>query len=270
MQHRGTALGAQTGTVASVGAVAGGPDRPYARGPVPEPTRPSEPEPAVLRAALLPVSLGLAVLLYYGLGLPFAIVGAVAGAFTVLFLVAPAWARASTRSFDRDAVSLLAAGERDLVRTRYRQALGMRLFAPPAIAAERRGMVAAELGDHEAARAAYRQAATGYELRPPMGVQIGYAHACYELEDDTEAIRAYRQLLSAAGSLPRVRRNLGHCLLRSGQDVPRAIELLEEARRATTADADRSEITTLLEQARRARKKAAAGRKGKRRRRAGA
>jgi Flp pilus assembly protein TadD len=103
----------------------------------------------------------------------------------------------------------------------------MRLFSPPAVRAERHALVAAENGRPEAARAGYRLVLREQGRHAPLRVLLGYAHACYALGDDAEAIRAYRELLEHAGALPGVRRNLVHALVRHGDSLREALELIE-------------------------------------------
>jgi tetratricopeptide (TPR) repeat protein len=103
----------------------------------------------------------------------------------------------------------------------------MRLFSPPAVRAERRAVVAAENGHAAQARTAYRAALREQGARAPLRVLLGYAHACYALSDDAEAIRIYRELLDQAGSLPGVRRNLAHALVRRGDCLREALELID-------------------------------------------
>ena len=145
----------------------------------------------------------------------------------VLYAVAPAWAEQSTTSFDRDFVRLLSTQRRSALPRRYARAIGMRLFANPALRAERHALVAAENGQHQLARASYRTALSGHGKSPPLRVLLGYAHACYAIADDVEAIRVYRELLSQVGTLPSVRRNLVHSLVRHGSSLHEALELMD-------------------------------------------
>ena len=106
----------------------------------------------------------------------------------------------------------------------------MRLFAPPALVAERRGLVAAETDRPGPARAAYRSALEMYpEDRAPLGVRLGLAHANFALHDDVEAIRLYRAILRESGSYPRVARNLAHALARRSEDLKEAEALADRA-----------------------------------------
>lgn len=209
--------------------------------------RRAEPEPPVLRAALIPTSLVVVFLLMYGVGLPFFVAASASLPFLLLFLLAPAWARASTRSFDRDVVRLLAAGRTQQLEARLARALGMRLFAPPAWVAERRGLVASEKGAPGEARRAYRKAIKGYEdpEHVPMPVLLGYAHASYALGDDREAIQSYRRVLATQGPMPRLERNLAHALIRRGEDLRQALDLLERAEVQARDDAERAEVALI-------------------------
>ncbi|HMI90242.1 MAG TPA: hypothetical protein VK509_02710, partial [Polyangiales bacterium] len=105
--------------------------------------------------------------------------------------------------------------------------LGMRLFSPPAVSAERRAVVAAENGLPREAKAGYLVALDSYGKRAPLRVLLGYAHACYSLGDDAHAISTYRELLEHAGALPGVRRNLAHALVRRGESLREALELMD-------------------------------------------
>jgi tetratricopeptide (TPR) repeat protein len=144
-----------------------------------------------------------------------------------LYVFAPSWGARSVERFDRDLVRLLSTGRRSALSRRYALALGMRLFAPPAVAAERRAVVAAENGRAGEARAGYRAALREYGRRAPLRVLLGYAHACYAIADDGEAIRVYRELLVQEGMLPGVRRNLAHALVRRGEALREALELID-------------------------------------------
>src|SRR5437762_3203674 len=51
--------------------------------------------------------------------------------------------------------------------------------------------------------------------------------ACYALGEDAEAIRVYRGLLSHATALPGVRHNLAFALVRRGEALREALELID-------------------------------------------
>lgn len=201
--------------------------------------RTSEPEQSIWRAALIPLSLVVVFFLYYAGQVPFGAAASASIPFVALFLLAPLWAKRSTLRFDRDVVRLLTSDAADRLRGRLQQAVGMRLFAPPAWVHERRGLVASELGAHGEARQAYRKAMKGYDDpdEAPMAVLLGYAHASYALGDDIEAIRSYRKVLATQGAMPRLERNLAHALIRRDEDVREAMELLDRAEpQARTAE----------------------------------
>jgi hypothetical protein len=179
------------------------------------------------RELILPVTVLGCFVLYYVLELPGWTVFALALPMGLLFALAPRWAARSVASFDRDLVRLLATGQRAALRRRYAYALGMRLFSPPAVSAERRAVVAAENGLPREAKAGYLVALHSYGKPAPLRVLLGYAHACYSLGDDTQAISTYRELLEHAGALPGVRRNLAHALVRRGESLREALELMD-------------------------------------------
>jgi tetratricopeptide (TPR) repeat protein len=191
-----------------------------------------DPAPSLTRNSLIPLSLVVCFALVYWLrAAPFWI--AVVGVPIVLLYVgAPRLGRTSLARFDRDAIGLLASGRKAELRARYARAILMRLFAAPALAAERRGLVAAETGDAAGARSAYRAALDGYpQDRAPVAVRLGLAHAAFALGDDREAILHYQGVLTNDGRFPRVARNLAHALARRGEELDQAEELAEEALR---------------------------------------
>ena len=179
------------------------------------------------RELLLPLTVGACFVLYYLVQVPGWVVVVVALPMAALYIVAPTWGARSVERFDRDLVRLLSTGQRAALSRRYALALGMRLFAPPAVAAERRAVVAAENGRAGEARAGYRAALQEYGKRAPLRVLLGYAHACYATADDREAIRVYRELLVQEGMLPGVRRNLAHALVRRGEELREALALID-------------------------------------------
>ncbi|MDH5672385.1 MAG: hypothetical protein OEZ06_09560 [Myxococcales bacterium] len=197
------------------------------------------------RELLLPASVSLAFVLYYLAQLPFYVVAAVVAPTLVLYVAAPAWAAHSVERFDRDVVRLLASGRRQALPARYREALGMRLFAVPGVAAERRALVAAETGQHGRARDHYRRALHQYAGKAPLRVLLGYAHASYEVGDDGEAIGAFRRLLESTGELPGVQRKLAHSLLRRGSDLEQALGLVERLAGPDRAEREADELTLL-------------------------
>lgn len=200
-----------------------------ARPMAPEPRRvaSSGPTPGsgLARNILIPTSIVLCFVLVYVVGVPVKWVLPIGAAFMLLYVLAPVLARRSLASFDREAVQLLASGRRSQLVARYRRALGMRLFAAPALVAQRRGMVASELGHASAARAAFEEASEGWGGEPPLAVRLGLAHASFALRDDGEAIRHYRRVLGEAPGLPHVARNLAHALARHGDDLVEAERL---------------------------------------------
>ncbi len=183
------------------------------------------------RELLLPTTLLGCFALYYLLAQPFWVVLACAVPMLGLYAFAPVLAVRSMASFDRDAIDLLAKRDAKALRRRYDRALGMRLFSPPGLRAERKAMVLAECGDTLGARDAYREAHEEHSGRPPLRVLLGYAHASFALRDDPRAIELYRMLLSNGGPLPGVERNLAHALVRSGEDLEEALEILRRCER---------------------------------------
>ena len=119
----------------------------------------------------------------------------------------PGLAARSLASFDRDVVRMLAARSHSELRGRYNTALGLRLFAAPALRAERKAMMLAEVGEARGAHAAYREAYEEHAGHAPLRVILGYAHASFAVGDDRSAIHALPKPLSSAGTLPGVERN---------------------------------------------------------------
>lgn len=222
------------------------PRGPYHAAPVAEIRRPSQPDPPLLRSLLVPLSIMTAFLLFYGARLPFGVVVASTVPFIALFVLAPRIGRASMTRFDRDRIMLLATDRQSELEARLRAAIGMRLFAPPALVHERRGMVASETGRHTEAQLAYRRAIEAWDGDAPSGVLLGYADACYALGDDAEAAEMYRRLLGATASLPRVKRNLAHALARSGEELDEAIALARDAYGEATSPEARTELKLIL------------------------
>lgn len=206
---------------------------------------PAEPAPPILRNGLLPLSLVATFALVYWARLPVWLAAIVASPLMILFVLAPTWATASARAFDRDALRLRAAGRGRQLRRRFDRALGMRLFAAPAIVAERLGDVLREQGDAAGARRAYLRALEAAGPTPTLASILGLAHAAYAAGEHAEAIGAYRRVLEIDDTLPRVRLRLAHALLRRGtaSDLEDAREALDAARPAS--DGDRVELSLL-------------------------
>lgn len=181
---------------------------------------------AATRELLLPLGFILCFVLYYLLQQPLMLGVGVATPILLLYLWAPSWAWASIKRFDRDAVSLLSSGRATDLDRRFGRAVGMRLFAPPALVAERRALVASENGRMVAALSAYSEAMQEYGDDAPLRVLLGYAHACFDSGRDEEAVRVYRQLLQSASGLPGVEPKLARAMVRSGEELRAALALL--------------------------------------------
>jgi tetratricopeptide (TPR) repeat protein len=197
------------------------------------------------RELLLPATLiGCFALQYWGQQ-PFAVVVVCALPMLALYAAAPAWAARSIARFDRDSVRLLAAGATQQLRVRYRRAVGMRLFAPPALRAERKAMVLLECGDARGARAAYAEVLEELGALAPPRVVLGHAHASFATGDDATAIGMYRRVLGSVGALPGVERKLAHALIRKGEDLDEALALLSRTQREA-AEGEPKQAHTLL------------------------
>jgi tetratricopeptide (TPR) repeat protein len=197
------------------------------------------------RELLLPAMFIVCFALYYWLEWPRWAVFACAAPMLALYGTAPLLAARSMAKFDRDSVQLLAARDPARLRARYRRALGMRLFAPPALLAERRAMVLLESGRARAARHAYLIALDELGAAAPLRVVLGFAHASFAVGDDDAAIRTYRQVLDSAGALPGVERKLAHALVRRGLELDVALTLLARTEREVTASDARAELLLL-------------------------
>jgi hypothetical protein len=196
------------------------------------------------RELILPATiLGCFGLYYFG-EQPFSTVVACAVPMLALYALAPLWASRSLARFDRDSVSLLAARNPSRLRARYRRALGLRLFAPPALRAERRAMVLLECGDAHGARECYREVIDELGSAAPPRVVLGCAHASFATGDDATAIALYRRVLDSVGALPGVERKLAHALVRQGEDLRAALEIFERTEREL--DPEQREELTLL------------------------
>jgi hypothetical protein len=183
------------------------------------------------RELLLPTTLLACFSIYYLLEQPFWVVLLCAVPMLALYAFAPVLAGRSMARFDRDAIGLLASRNSKALRRRYDRSLGMRLFSPPGLRAERKAMVLAESGDTRGARDAYREAHEEHSGRPPLRVLLGYAHASFALGDDPRAIELYRALIASGGPLPGVERSLAHALVRQGQDLEEALTILARCER---------------------------------------
>ena len=189
-----------------------------------------EPPASSSRHVLVPIAVVVCFALVYVGHVPMLLTVPVLLLAAGLYVAAPRVGRSSLARFDREVVAMLATGHRKGLVERYQRAAGMRLFAPPALVAERRGLVFAETGDPGAARRAYHSALEGYEEDDaPLGVTLGLAHASFALGDDREAIRLYRLVLRQSGSYPRIAQNLAHALANRGEDLHEAEELAEKA-----------------------------------------
>lgn len=191
------------------------------------PTRP--PPPALLRHALLPLSIIVAMVLYYGVRVPFGAAASAVLPFLLLYVLAPRWARASVARFDREIVPLLMRHDLRGLDARFDRSLGMRFFAAPAVVAERRGLVEAQRGRYAAARDAYREALEGYGAGAPLAVLLGLAHACFELARMDEAIAAYEKVFARTKTLPLVREHLVQAYVKRG--TPSDLEAARKLRR---------------------------------------
>lgn len=181
---------------------------------MPEPTAAA---PSLARNALLPVSLVLSFVLWFWARLPLWQVALAVAPLLALFALAPAWGERSLAAFDRDALSLRAKGEHRGLRARLRRAWPALLFAPPALIAEREGMVYLETGDAARAHDAYRRASEAWGESAPLPVVLGRAHAAYLAERDDDAIRIYRRLEEVSPGLPKVAVRLADALARNGK-----------------------------------------------------
>jgi hypothetical protein len=209
--------------------------------------RANEPAPALTRNALIPISIVLCAALVYWVKWPSWVVIPIGIAVMALYLAAPLLARRSLERFDRDLVRLLATGKKDLVAGRFNRAFGMRLFAPPAVVAERKGMALAEVGDSKAAALAYQEAIQGYGAgEAPLAVRLGLAHASYTTGADADAIRLYRAILKETDALPKVARNLAHALARSGTDPHEARRIADELAKGGATEAELADIRELV------------------------
>jgi hypothetical protein len=197
------------------------------------------------RELLLPATLiGCFALQYWGQQ-PFVVVVACAVPMLALYAAAPRWAARSLARFDRESVGLLAARAPQRLRARYRRALGMRLFAPPALSAERKAMVLLECGDARGARAASQEVLDELGTTAPPRVVLGHAHASFATGDDATAIAMYRRVLENVAALPGVERKLAHALVRKGEDLHEALELLARTERELGEGEPRDEHTLL-------------------------
>lgn len=190
--------------------------------------RRDEPAPALTRNVLIPLSILACFVLVYVVEVRPYWVFPIGGLVMLLYLAAPLLGRRSLERFDRDLVRLLATGKKGEVAARFNRSIGMRLFSPPALVAERKGMAMAEVGDAKGAVAAYQHALEGYGAgAAPLAVRLGLAHALFATGADDDAIRLYRTIMKETAGLPNVARNLAHALARKGESAE-ARRLLDE------------------------------------------
>lgn len=181
------------------------------------------------RELLLPTTVFGCFALYYLAEQPFWLVMTCAVPMLCLYALAPLWAARSMAAFDRDSVRLLASRAPARLRSRYARSLGMRLFAPAGAVAERKGMMLLECGSVHAAREAYREALDEFGPAAAERVVLGAAHASFAAGEDADAIVLYRRVLERVGALPGVERKLAHALIRHGEDLEDALQLLDRS-----------------------------------------
>jgi len=194
------------------------------------------------RELLLPAMVVVGFILYYFGEQPMWVVFMVAAPFVALYALAPLWAARSLAAFDRDSVRILAQRDPARLRARYARALGMRLFAPPAELAERKAMVMLECGAFRAAQAAFRDAIEELGSAASDRVVLGAAHASFAAGDHGNAIVYYRRVLKGVGALPGVERKLALALVRHGEDLSTAVEILERTLNEVSAGEARQEL----------------------------
>jgi tetratricopeptide (TPR) repeat protein len=180
--------------------------------------------------------------LYYFAEQPMWVVLTWAVPFMVVYALAPLWAARSLAAFDKDSVRILAQRNPAALKARYSRAVGMRLFAPPGELAERKAMVMLESGAFRAAQAAFLEALEELGTSAPDRVVLGAAHASFAAGDHAGAIVLYRRVLQGVGALPGVERKLALALVRHGEDLGDAVEILERTLHEVGAGAPRQEL----------------------------
>lgn len=180
--------------------------------------------------------------LYYFGEQPMWVVFTCAMPFVVLYTLAPLWAARSLAAFDRDSVRILAQRDPARLKARYARALGMRLFGFPGELAERKAMVMLECGAFRSAQAAFRDALEELGTSASDRVILGAAHASFAAGDHANAIVYYRRVLNGVGALPGVERKLALALVRHGEDLSTAVEILERTTLEVSAGAARQEL----------------------------
>jgi tetratricopeptide (TPR) repeat protein len=181
-------------------------------------------------------------ILYYFGEQPMWVVFTFAAPIVVVYALAPLWAARSLAAFDRDSVRILAQRDPAQLKARYARALGMRLFAPAGELAERKAMVMLECGAFRAAQAAFREALDELGSAASDRVLVGAAHASFAVADHANAIVLYRRVLKGVGALPGVERKLALALVRHGEDLGTAVEILERTTHEVSAGAARQEL----------------------------
>jgi tetratricopeptide (TPR) repeat protein len=181
-------------------------------------------------------------ILYYFGEQPMWVVFTFALPFVIVYALAPLWAARSLAAFDRDSVGILAQRNPARLKARYARALGMRMFAAPADLAERKAMVMLESGAYRAAQRAFREALDELGHSAPDKVVLGAAHASFAAGDHASAITLYRRVLTGVGALPGVERKLALALVRNGEDLGTAVEILARTQHEVSAGAPRQEL----------------------------
>ena len=181
-------------------------------------------------------------ILYYFFEEPMWVVFTLAAPFMIVYAVSPLWAARSLDAFDRDSVRILAQRDPARLKSRYARAVGMRLFASPAQAAERKAMVMLESGAFRAAQRAFREALEELGTSAPDKVVLGAAHASFAAGDHASAITLYRRVLKGVGAMPGVERKLALALVRNSEDLGTAVEILERTLHEVSAGQPRQEL----------------------------
>lgn len=208
--------------------------------------RAGRPVPDGRHHLLVPLSLFVTAVAYYGLHLSFAVVIGIAVAFSLLYFFLPGAVQRSREAFDRDALGIRASGPKETRAARLEARLELarlfRIFGAPADVHARRAMIAEEAGQPKLARAEYDKALAAWEGEVPLATLVGHANASYLARDDVDAVVDFQKVLERDSMLPRLHLRLAHATLRAGLPIEGVAGWLTCAERDADSDDARQEV----------------------------
>ncbi len=186
------------------------------------------------RRGLIPLSLLVLVILHFGFGVPWWVLGLFTLWIPVYYFGVPYYKRKKWAAFEKNFTRRFQRGEHRALLDDYRSEWFLRRFGPRGEMLSKLGLVYSALEKHQKAEHAFDRAIDAYDGRVPQQLYFNLANVKFELDKYDEAMRIFLTLRQNSPYQKAAKTQMALIDLHKGARTEQAIKYLEKEKDETS------------------------------------